>query len=288
MPSFSRCISICALAVASCGEPASSPVRLARCCSRTGVITICAMRTASSLRLNCALLASKNALMSASLGVAFSPTSFSTTFCASRLRRRSSRMSAAVRLRFFSSSSNAAGGMFFFASLKALSSSALRQLDLELVRLGEQDVLDDQLVQQVQLRGVGLFLRRLLLILRRRAPIRLLDVVARDLVAVHDRPRIGGRRGRGSRAAGGPARGGEGGQGEDNRESGHLSIVTAARRMMSCSCVTPSVSAAGTGLQDVGRLHFVDVAVPDGRHILPSGPAPRSVPCAPAFRTTIR
>ena len=199
MPSFRRCISICALAVASCGEPASSPVRLARCCSRTGVITICAMRTASSLRLNCALLASKNALMSASLGVAFSPTSLSTTFCASRLRRRSSRMSAAVRLRFFSSSSNAAGGMFFFASLKAFSSSRLRQLDLQLLRLGEQDVLHDQLVQQIELRRVGLFLRRRL-ILRRRASIRLLDVVTRDLVAIHDRPCIGGRCGRGSRA----------------------------------------------------------------------------------------
>ena len=104
---------------------------------------------------------------------------------------------------------------------------AFRQLDLELLRLGEQDVLHDQLVQQVQLRRVGLFFRRRL-ILRRRASIRLLHVVTCDLVAIHDRPCIGGRRGRGSRAPGGPARSGEGGQGEDDRESGHLFIVTGA------------------------------------------------------------
>ena len=168
MPSFSRCISICAFAVASCGEPASSPVRLARCCSRTGVITICAMRTASSLRLNCALFASKNALMSASLGVAFSPTSLLDDLL---------RQQVAAQIL-----AHVGGGEV--ALLQLLLERGRRNVLLRLVvglvelgcraarssaaRLGEQDLLHDQLVQQIQLRRVGLFLRRRLILRSRR------------------------------------------------------------------------------------------------------------------------
>ena len=58
-PSFNRCMIICALAVAASGVAASSPLRLVTWASRTGVMTICARRYASSAMLNCARFALK-------------------------------------------------------------------------------------------------------------------------------------------------------------------------------------------------------------------------------------
>ena len=100
------------------------------------------------------------------------------------------------------------------------------ELDLELLGLGEQDVLHDQLVQQVELRGVGLFFRRLR-VLRRGPSVRLFHVISRDLVAVDDRPCRCGRRRRcsGSRR---PARRGNDDQGE---QSGHPKAARESKRV---------------------------------------------------------
>jgi hypothetical protein len=69
-------------------------------------------------------------------------------------------MSAAVRPRCDSSCWKASSVMFFFASAYAVSSSFWGHLELERRRLGEQDLLKDQIVEETQFPRERLFLRQ--------------------------------------------------------------------------------------------------------------------------------
>ena len=150
----------------------------------------------------------------------------------------------------------------------------VRQFDLQRLALLEQELLDDQLVQEIQLGGQGVFFRRLLA-RGRRAAIRLLDVITRDLVAVDDGPGVPGWGfGRSGGCAGRviAARGGQDCQGKDKSDSGHLYIVAAACRITSWTRRDALRQGRRTGLENVGGLHLVDPAVPDRGHVLPSRP----------------
>ena len=187
---------ICTFAVASWGVVASLPVRLVICSSFTGVMTICATRYASSVRLNCDVLVPKNVEISWSVTETLDDTSRVRSFCTTMSRRSTSRMSAGVRDRLASSCVNASSGMFLRASAYAVSSSELGDVDLEIARLGQEEVLGDQVVQQGQLgRERFVFTQRLGALIG--SLVGLVDVVAGNLVAVHHRPRVrGDRRGR--------------------------------------------------------------------------------------------
>ena len=82
------------------------------------------------------------------------------TFWMSISRRSPSRISSAVRLRRVSSFWNSSSEMFFFALPYAVSSSARRHFELQPGGLREEDVLDDELVEQVQLRRQRLLVRQ--------------------------------------------------------------------------------------------------------------------------------
>ena len=189
-PPLRRAIRICAFSAASCGVAASLRLRLFSCGSRPGVTTICARCQLSSSRLNDSRFFSKKAATSASLTVAFATTSRSSSFCVSRSRRSASRMSSAVRFRRFNSS-------WYCSSVDVLARLGVGgvelrggQLDLQRSGLGQEDVAEDELVEQLELGLERLVLGRRR-VRRRGAPVRLLDVVARDGTTVHHGPRVG-------------------------------------------------------------------------------------------------
>ena len=88
--------------------------------------------------------------------------------------------------------------MFFFASANAVSTSLSETSSFLRARPGQQDFLDNEIVEQAELGG-----ERLLLGQRRRLahhpPERFFHLIALDLLAVDHGPRIGRYRRRGGR-----------------------------------------------------------------------------------------